>query len=228
MTGASFGQEVVQPRQPPGSVDNHADRPILQDRQGFWCGDRGDTLPVCAVCVFMSVRSAASQEPQVGVVPADPLEGKDHLVPCVVGHAARADHEHRLGLVASIDLERHSLNPGGQELDGPVASLRQTARDQWVESEQFQVQPVAACRQVSALGRGKMRGLIFRDEIGGPSRPVPEAVCLESRGEVGSQQEITARDLATDLHAISRLVSELTTDRRPGFLVLKPRASLGI
>ena len=132
---ASFGQEVVQPRRPPGSVNNHADRPILQDRQGLWCGDRGDMLPTCALCLCMSVRSAASQEPQVGVVPADPLERKDHLVPCVVGHATRADHEHRLGLVASINLERHSLEPGGQELDGQVASLRQAARDERVECE---------------------------------------------------------------------------------------------
>ena len=128
---ASFGQQVVQPRRPPGRVDNHADRPILQDRQGFWCRDRGDTLPACAVCLCMSVRSAASQEPQVGVVPADPLEGKDHLVPGVVGHAARGDHEHRIGLVASINLDRHSLNPGRKELGGVPVTPYLTA---WASS----------------------------------------------------------------------------------------------
>ncbi len=79
----------------------------------------------------MSVRSAASQEPQVGVVPADPLEGKDHLVPGVVGHAARGDHEHRIGLVASINLDRHSLNPGRQELGGVPVTPYLTA---WASS----------------------------------------------------------------------------------------------
>ena len=92
-------------------------------------------LPTCALCLCMSVRSAASQEPQVGVVPADPLGSQGSPEPCVVGHATRADHEHRLGLVASINLERHSLEPGGQELDGQVASLRQAAHDERVECE---------------------------------------------------------------------------------------------
>ena len=94
-------------------------------------------MPALVVRLGVCVRIAACPEPQVGVVPTDPLEGKRDLVPCAVGHAARPDHEHSLGLVASIDVGPPSLNPCGKDLDCQIAGWIQTARDHGVEREEI-------------------------------------------------------------------------------------------
>ena len=67
-------------RQPRRSADLAGSPRILVQRSRGHVASAVVRLGVC-------VRIVARQEPQVGVVPTDPLEGKRDLVPCAVGHA---------------------------------------------------------------------------------------------------------------------------------------------